>query len=117
MTSGEIWVELPDGEPAVRVEVGDLIFLPNGRQHQIKGAPSAPVIPFKPLLIAMGWAAWTPGMRYKPGMLRYGSSRTPSTVMIAGVFGFEDRRQNPMMSALPPLLHLRAGEMGSGGEA
>jgi AraC-like DNA-binding protein len=107
VTSGECVIRLAAGG-SVRARQGDFVILPVGDAHDLMSDASSPLVPFKPLLRDMGWCAWTPGMRYKTGVLRYKAEGDASTSLIAGVFDFEDFRKNPLLIQLPCILHLPA---------
>ena len=115
--AGELWVRLPTQADPVRGTVGDLLILPSGDGHEILASADAPTVPFKPVLAELGWAAWSPGMRYKTGVLRHQVGNGPTTVLIAGVFGFDDRRENPLLTALPKLFHLRREDFAGGSDS
>jgi hypothetical protein len=42
--------------------------------------------------------------------MKVGTGDGPITHMISGVFGFGDRRENPLLEALPRLFHLKADQ-------
>lgn len=105
VTTGRCEIRLEDGETAVAGE-GDLVILPTGDPHQLSSGPTAHLVSFKQVLAELGWDAWTPGMRYKTGVLQYQDGDGSSTTIIAGVFDFEDFSKNPLIFRLPKLLHL-----------
>ncbi len=107
--SGSCWASVVGGEP-VRLAPGDLVIFPQGDPHVVSSAP---------------------GMRAEPGVQGYferRSQRLPfalhleafevradsaptepcDTVLICGFLGCDLRPFNPLISALPRLLHLRA---------
>lgn len=105
LLSGEAWLRLPTEPQALRLRTGDFITLPGGDAHDLMAAPGSELTPFKKVLARMGTQAWSPGMRIKPVVLKFGSGTT-ATRLISGVFGFGDRRENPLLAALPRVFSL-----------
>jgi hypothetical protein len=61
------------------------------------------------LLDGTGVAPWKPGVRYrKTRHLRHGGGGSRS-VILAGIFYFGNRRKNPLLTALPPVLVIHGG--------
>ena len=108
ITSGQCEIHLANGE-AVTASQRDLVILPAGDAHDFMVDQTAKLVPFKQVLAGLGWAAWTPGMRYKTGVLRYSCGDDGFTSIIAGVFDFEDFSKNPLLLRLPAILRLRHG--------
>ncbi|WP_158502430.1 AraC family transcriptional regulator [Vitiosangium sp. GDMCC 1.1324] len=94
---------------------GDLVVLPHGDAHTLSSSASAPVTPFKSVLLQNGVVeTWAPGKRVgRPVVIRFGSAKGEVVRVISGVFAFRDPRRNPVLEALPPLLRV-AGEHGRG---
>ena len=106
ITAGACWGGLL-GEPALRLEAGDIIVFPQGDPHVISSAP---------------------GMRAELDLTPHErSSRSPlpiaisidgggaeRTQFICGFLGCDARPFNPLLAALPRVLHLRGtGESGT----
>ena len=106
-----------DGEAAVRVGSGDIVMFPRGDRHVISSAPGmqAPSDDSdwrvttrddpKPIAVA-----------YHRGVLRPGSptpAEKASTVIVCGFVGCDLRPFNPLIAALPRLLHLKSGGVGA----
>lgn len=101
VTFGSCWAG-PIGEPAVQLGVGDFIVFPHGDSHVISSAP---------------------GMRARPAYEAYEAARsgplpvsftvdgagTEQARLICGFLGCDARPFNPLLAALPRVLHLRAG--------
>jgi Cupin len=91
---------------------GDFLVLPGGEPHQVRSAApaSAPPVPLLSLLAEAGAEPWKPGVRYRRTVhLRHGGGGAQSVLLI-GIFYFGDRRKNPLLTALPPVLVVRAGK-------
>ncbi len=108
--SGEAWLRLPAQRKPTLLRAGDVVILPGGDAHELMSAPGAPLVVFKALLAAQGVQPWSPGVRIKPTRRRFGTGGGAATRLVSGVFGFGDRRDNPLLAALPRLFHLRAGQ-------
>jgi AraC-like DNA-binding protein len=106
--SGEAWLRLPAQVEPTRLLPGDVVILPGGDAHELTSAPGLKLIPFKAVLAQLGLEPWSSGMTLRSVPLKYGSGIGDGTRLISGVFGFGDRRKNPLLSALPPLFHVRA---------
>lgn len=94
---------------------GDFLVLPSGEPHQVCGANSAgaPPVPLLTLLAAAGAEPWKPGIRYRRTVhLQHGGGGAQS-VLLSGIFYFGDPRKNPLLTALPPVLILRADTNGN----
>jgi AraC-like DNA-binding protein len=96
---GSCWGHALDAEP-LRLEEGDLIVFPQGDAHILSSAP---------------------GMRAEPDMARFARPSTPLPLvyemggggpdrarLVCGFLGCDDRPFNPLLAALPPVIHLRA---------
>jgi AraC-like DNA-binding protein len=106
-----------EGEPPVHLESGDIVMFPRGDRHVISSAPGMHPKPDdsewrittrddpKPITVA-----------YHRGVLRPGAptpAEEASTVVVCGFVGCDMRPFNPLIGALPRLLHLSAGGVGA----
>ena len=99
VTSGACWAGIVGGEP-VRLETGDIIVFPQGDAHVVSSAP---------------------GMRGNPGDFPETRARklpiainiqgggAERTNLICGFLGCDARPFNPLLSALPRVIHLSGG--------
>ncbi len=99
---GECWGEALGREPMppLRLREGDIIVLPQGNAHILSSAP---------------------GMRAEPDMSIFARTRTPlplvyerggggpeRTRLVCGFLGCDERPYNPLLAALPEVIHLPA---------
>ena len=110
VTAGRCDIRL-DGRTSVTATEGDLVILPTGNAHDFVSGPTADLVSFKQVLAGLGWDVWTPGMRYKTGLLEYERGEGSRTSIVAGVFDFENFGRNPLLLRLPSLLHLPRDKM------
>ena len=106
-----------DGEPPVRLASGDIIMFPRGDRHVISSAPG-----MRAKLDDSDWQLTTRNdpkpiaVAYHDGVLRPGSpspAEEASTVVICGFIACDLRPFNPLIEALPRLLHLRSSGVGA----
>ena len=104
---GECWGHAVGDEP-MHLRQGDLILFPQGDSHVLSSAP---------------------GMRAAPSMSRFAQRSTPLPIMyefggggperarlVCGFLGCDERPYNPLLTALPRVIHLAAaGADGSNG--
>jgi AraC-like DNA-binding protein len=103
-----------DGTAPVHLDSGDIVMFPRGHSHVLSSAPGMSAkhdvdnwrfttrADPKPIAVA-----------YHRGVLRPGSTmpaEQAGTVVVCGFIGCDLRPFNPLIDALPLLLHLRAGE-------
>jgi AraC-like DNA-binding protein len=98
--SGACWGGLL-GAPPVWLEAGDIIAFPQGDAHVLSSAPGLrqpPDLSFYRKAIAAG----------TPFSCQLGGPGPPSAGVICGFLGCDARPFNPLLGALPRMLHLRA---------
>ena len=93
--TGECWLDIEGQEP-VHLHGGDLVALPHGHAHVLRDVPSSPARPLSELITVSG--------KCQPSIVT-GGDGAPAT-LVTGSFHFEDRRNNPLLSVLPPLIVL-----------
>lgn len=111
ITKGTGWAAV-SGEPPVRLAAGDVVMFPQGDSHVLSSAPE--VAPFKRT------AEWMFATRNAPkpipiafhhGIVEPGTAmpvEEASTIAICGFLGCDLRPFNPLVTALPRILHLPA---------
>jgi len=97
---GSCWAHALGEEPR-RLREGDLIVFPQGDAHVVASAP---------------------GLRARPDLTMFARPTTPLPLMyelggagersriVCGFLGLDDRPFNPLLAALPPVIHLAAAE-------
>jgi AraC-like DNA-binding protein len=92
------------GQPGLRwLSGGELVVLPHGNAHAMRDAPGSHVTALEDL--ARGCST------HPLPFLRAGAGGA-STVLVCGGLHFEDRATSPLLSALPPVIHLSGRRRG-----
>jgi AraC-like DNA-binding protein len=106
LASGSAWGHAVGGEP-IHLREGDLLLFPQGDAHVLSSAPGMRSTPDPSMFV-----------RSSPLPLVYeigtagdgGRSR-----LICGFFGCDERPYNPLLTALPPVIHLPAATADAAG--
>ena len=101
VAAGAAWGHVV-GAPPIRLREGDLLIFPQGDAHVLSSAP---------------------GMRAAPDLAIYARTSTPLPLVyelggggadrahiICGFLGLDERPYNPLLAALPSVIHLAAGD-------
>ena len=115
LIKGSGWAAIV-GEPPVRLEAGDIVMFPHGDAHVLSSAPGMRTQPLDPK-----WVDATrndpkpiPIIFHTPTEFSYGTPAPESPINLAcGFLGCDLRPFNPLITALPRLLHLPAGGDGA----
>jgi AraC-like DNA-binding protein len=106
ITSGSCFGGVLGGEP-IRLEAGDVIVFPHGDAHVLSSAPNLSATP-KP----DNYRAPTSQL---PVTLRIDGEARERTHLVCGFLGCDVRPFNPLIGALPRMLHVRDGAGANGG--
>jgi AraC-like DNA-binding protein len=99
ITRGACWAGLLDGE-AVRLEAGDVVAFPHGDPHAVSSAPGMRAEP--------DWEAHRrPADEQLPFFYREGAEVGDTIQLVCGFLGCDARPFNPLLSTLPPMIHVR----------
>ncbi len=102
---GTCQLELDGAEPLL-LKSGDLVALPHGHEHVLSDGSRAEVITFQSVLSCHEGS----DKHHQARQLRVGGAG-PITTLVSGSISFEDRRNNPLLAVLPPVIPL-LGEAG-----
>jgi AraC-like DNA-binding protein len=114
IVKGNGWAAV-DGLPPVRLQAGDVVLFPQGDRHVLSSAPGLRSEEQRPeLLLAPGVRLPVP-VSFQEGIVGAGSMPIESAdaVVICGFFGCDLRPFNPLIAALPRILHLPASHSGT----
>ncbi|MDR7149382.1 AraC-like DNA-binding protein [Hydrogenophaga palleronii] len=100
VAQGQFGLRLPNGTGA-RLAAGDVIILPYGDQHRVASTPDAELVDISTLIPSPPWT--------KMPVLRIGEGGE-LTQIVCGYLHSDDILFNPVLSALPRLMHLRSDD-------
>jgi AraC-like DNA-binding protein len=104
VSAGTAWLRMEGSRPR-QLMPGDIVLLPKGAAHAIASAPAGPTIALDRFVKAQ---MLTPG-----GELRVGGDGACSRFLCAG-YDYDHEVAQPLMAALPTIVHVPAGEHGPG---
>jgi AraC-like DNA-binding protein len=99
---GRCVLDVADAGVRHELAPGDLVVLPHGHSHDVRDAPGSPIVVLDDLL------AETPPV---DGRLRRGGAGA-RTELLCGGFVLEGASTNPVLPALPPVVHVPGDESG-----
>lgn len=88
---GSCWLLPPDGAPPIQLGVGDVVFLHGAGTHGLADSPTSPLVEFD--------------LRHQ-GVWPSGDGA--STVVMCGAYLLDGSRTHPLLSEVPPVVHLPA---------
>jgi AraC-like DNA-binding protein len=100
VTAGRCWLAI--GGERIALEAGDFVLLPRGEAHRVQAGPSARV---EPVAAVAG--------RAREGVARVGATE-PVAEYVCGGLRFGAPAEHPLLTALPPVIHVRADRAGAG---
>jgi AraC-like DNA-binding protein len=104
VTGGACWAELEDGSaPAFRVHAGDIVMAPMGDRHVLCSTPGMRAPPD----LAMYYRPTDRQLPFVVDQLGGGGERTR---FVCGYLGCDIRLFNPVLRALPRILHARGAD-------
>lgn len=110
LVEGYCWAARIDGdvlEPPVRMGPGSIIVFPHGDPHVISTAPCRRIEPVR------DYYRQPQGQERLPyAICVEGEDGAEPTKMICGFLGCEARPFNPLLAALPPMIHVAEGATG-----
>jgi AraC-like DNA-binding protein len=99
VVDGHCWGGLIDA-PSVRLDAGDIIAFPQGAAHVLSSAPGMQAIPDLSYY-------HQPTTDQLPLRIQLGDGGPADARILCGFLGCDTRPFNPLLEALPPVLHLR----------
>lgn len=99
MARGSCWAHAVGAEP-FRLHEGDLVLFPQGDPHVLASSPGMRASP--------ALAMYARGSTPLPLLYELGAGSASDARVICGFFGCDDRPFNPLLDALPRMLHVPA---------
>jgi AraC family transcriptional regulator, activator of mtrCDE len=99
--TGTCYVAIPGIDAPVRVAEGDLIVLPNSRGHIVSDMPGRAAERLEDILTRISYPGY--GAFIVPG-----SDEAHTVRLVCGHFEFDEGIVHPVLSSLPPVIHLSA---------
>jgi AraC family transcriptional regulator, alkane utilization regulator len=100
LTKGSAWLEVEGEVEPVRLEAGDLVILPRGDAHLVRDTPNSAVLWLDRILED------SPPVK---GHLRHGGGGAQAEILCGG-FAVDLLMAQPLLEALPTVVHLRGNE-------
>ncbi len=97
---GSCWIRLKDGGGFIPLAGGDLVVFPKGTAHEVVDSHGSLSPPLEELICELGADS---------RVLHHGGGGSPTTV-ICGVFNHQDAGDHPLLSLLPPLIHIKGDQ-------
>ncbi|MEM7033433.1 MAG: cupin domain-containing protein [Chloroflexota bacterium] len=98
---GQGWLHVEGQEDKLAITNGDLVIVPHGAAHTILDDLATPARPLDEVLNEVNYTG--------VGPLIYGGNG-PGSCLVCGEFSFTDDVFHPLLSNLPPQLHIPASE-------
>jgi AraC-like DNA-binding protein len=116
VVDGSCWAAVV-GEPPVRLAAGDVILFPQGDAHVVSSAPGMRVphvergLYFSPRPPQLPYALSVQGSEVTAARLDGGGE--DRATIVCGFLGLDARPFNPVLAALPRVLHVTGGTLGA----
>lgn len=107
LLSGSCWAELGHGEAPLSLSAGDVLIVPTGVRHVLCSSPGMHA---EPNLTAH----YRPADRALPFTFRWGDGDCDHVHFVCGYLGCDARPFNPLLDALPGIIHARGQAQGAG---
>ena len=105
ITSGGCWASIVghDAEP-IRLQAGDVVAFPQGHAHVMSSAPGMRGDP------GPDFSEMAEQFAQPPVMMNLDGGGAERTHLVCGFLGCDSRPFNPLIEALPPILHIRSSD-------
>lgn len=102
IAQGSCWLSMQGLREPLLLSQGDIILLSQGARHSLTSGPKVQPLSFPKLLGRCQVSQGPHGMNVSL------EGKGPSTVLLCGAYRFEHDGVHPLLSLLPPLIHLKA---------
>jgi AraC-like DNA-binding protein len=101
----------PEDGPSIQLGKGDFLAFPHGDAHTLASSPGLPGMPIAPLLHSLGHRVWKPQSQYLRPVCYRGAGGGARTGVVDLISAFPEPRRNPLLRALPRVIHIRAEKL------
>lgn len=98
ITRGQCWLRTTSQKNPIPLHVGDIVVFPHGDAHAVVHAPEGKTIPAEQILDGQNLEHYGPVV--------HGGDGLPAGIL-CGYFAFDRESRHPLISGLPPLIHIR----------
>jgi AraC-like DNA-binding protein len=98
------WISVAS-EPSIHVHSGDFVLLPHGHEHIIASSLDEPPVPFDSLMADKGIRP-----RFDTPLEFTAGGGGDTSDLYTGIVVHRDVMRSPLLSVLPPLIHVRAND-------
>lgn len=103
VVSGQCWLQVQGLDAPVCLSDGDFVFLPPGTTHSLSDTLTSPVVSLEKILQPI------PSNGFRT--FHYGGAETQTpTIIVSGGMTFRESATNPLLAALPLLIHIKGEE-------
>ena len=99
--SGVCWIKINENDPSILLSTGDIVIFPYGHRHIVFDDPKSPIEDIKNLISCDNPEA--------NKTIKYGGGGIPCKIL-CGHFKFNNGKIHPLLSMLPPFIHLKADD-------
>jgi AraC-like DNA-binding protein len=110
VAEGQCFCTSTDG-PAITLRKGDFIAFPHGDPHTLGAEPGKEGTPVSTLLNSIGHALWRPQSQYPTPVHYRSGGGGDRAIVIDLVSEFPDPQRNPLLRALPRMIHIPAEKL------
>ncbi len=107
VTRGTCWLDVEGLPQSIQLAGGDFVLLPKAPAHVLRDSPASRALPLDEVLCG---SASRRGCR--PGGIFQHGGGGAMTTLVGGCFRIDAADHNPLLSALPPIVHVK-GDHGS----
>jgi AraC-like DNA-binding protein len=111
VVAGSCWMVRPGSSP-LQLKSGDCVLQLCSAEHTLAWQPDARGTPIFDVFAANGCSMWQAENKhaFNPMRVVHGGTGDVNTVLLGAVYEFVDKRHNPLVAALPELIHVRGDD-------
>ncbi len=110
ISRGNCWLRLNEDAKPLQLFQGDVVLAPFGGGHILSDSPDTPALP-----MAEALENCSRSLHCRTSDETLSGTGASSTALICGGYSFDHQERNPLLSLLPPIIHIPADRMEEGG--